>query len=508
MARYLIVPLVLILALAALLLYVGSSEIVTLDILGKTYKTKLQVTIIGISVCIGIIIGLWSLAVWLWRLPTRMKTGFGRKREQNGLNAIEDAILAGENGDADKALKKAKRAHDLLQRPALTALISAKAAESAGEETSASTHYKALLDNPRTKVAGLRGLARIAFNKGDYTGVIKTARAAYEPYNGPQWAFENLFDAQIQSNDWDGALETLKLAERRKHVDKDKGRRMRVAILSAKAASLEIASENTAALEAASRAADIQPEFAPGTALAARLLAQNGDHKKAARLLEKAWSRSPHPALGLAYRDLLGNESTKVQTKRVNHLVKTYPAHRESLILLAENALHTQDGLGALQSLGGLLREEEPSARLCTLAASAEELLGNEVDAKSWLIRASTAPIESDWTDLDPNGSAFAYTEKDWRRLIKSYGENGILIHPRLETHQQRRAPINSSVNTASVNTTVENDKKTNIPDKKEPKALEIDIPPSPDDPGVSSSNDSKENLSKRLANLLGNTKS
>ena len=126
MARYLIIPLILIVALAAVLLYVGGEEMARLDMLGKNYEMTLQKAIIALAVCIGFIIALWSLALWFVRMPGRVKTGFGRKRESNGLDAVEQALLAGEAGDGDRARKKAKRAHELLGRPALTALISAK----------------------------------------------------------------------------------------------------------------------------------------------------------------------------------------------------------------------------------------------------------------------------------------------------------------------------------------------------------------------------------------------
>ena len=56
--------------------------------------------------------------------------------------------------------------------------------------------------------------------------------------------------------------------------------------------------------------------------------------------------------------------------------------------------------------------------------------------------RAATAPAEPDWSDLDPEGDAFDYTDQDWRRLIFTYGEKGELIHPRYERGAARRAPL------------------------------------------------------------------
>ena len=492
MARYLVIPLILIVALAAVLLYVGGEEMARLDMLGKTYEMTLQKAIIALAVCIGFIIGLWSLALWFVRMPGRVKTGFGRKRESNGLDAVEQALLAGEAGDGDRARKKAKRAHELLGRPALTALISAKAAEACGENEEAEGHYKTLCGAPETEAAGLRGLARLAENKGDFAAGIDIAKTAYEPSKGPAWAYDLLFKSQIAVSDWDGALESLDTAQKRKHIGKDAARRTRAALYAAKAARLEKDGQADAALDAALRGADMSPGFAPGAALAARLLTHNGEAKKAASILEKSWSRAPHPALALSYRDIFRGEPAKVHAKKLKSLTKTNPAHRESFILAAEEALRNGDAVGALQSLGSLLREEEPSARLCALASAAEDKLGNAVDARAWHIRAASAPIEADWSDLDPDGPAFKYEDNDWQRLITSYGETGELIHPRYEAHKRRRA-VMSAGSAAS--------------DTKETKSAttaQTQSPPRPDDPGINLKSDDAEDLSQRLENLLG----
>jgi len=196
------------------------------------------------------------------------------------------------------------------------------------------------------------------------------------------------------------------------------------------------------AIETILKATDASAGFAPAAALAARLLTQNEQGRKAASLIEKAWARAPHPALSLAYQDIYKSETKKVQAKKIKALVKNNPGHRESAILSAEHALSENDGVTALSALGGLLRGEDPSARLCALASAAEEKLGNSVDARAWQLRAATAPLEADWSDLDPDGPGFDYTDKDWRRLVTTYGEAGELIHPRHEAGKRRRAVL------------------------------------------------------------------
>ena len=62
----------------------------------------------------------------------------------------------------------------------------------------------------------------------------------------------------------------------------------------------------------------------------------------------------------------------------------------------------------------------------------------NEPDeARAWMARGAAAPQEPAWTDLDPQGRAFAYSAADWARLVAAYAETGDLIHPRFERRER-----------------------------------------------------------------------
>ncbi|MCF6220280.1 MAG: hypothetical protein L3J65_04130 [Robiginitomaculum sp.] len=484
MARWLLLPLILLVALVGLLAYVGSERVIQFELLASAPTGGQFISVqAAIVICAGIVLGiilLWSLLTWMWRLPNRMKKGMGRRRSEIGLDAVEQALLAVESGDGAGALKKAKKASELLNRPALTALISAKAAEMRGAHDDAHSHYTSLKDNPDTEAAGLRGLARLSETRGDHAASIEMATAAFAGSKSPSWAFDLLYNSQTALADWEGALDTLATAEKRKLLDKDEIRRRRAVLLAANANALDAKGRAVEALDQAKRAADLSPGFAPGVALAARLLSKDGQIKKAAQIIEKAWGRSPHPALSIAYRDVWQGETAKTVAKKINQLIKSNSGHRESKILAAEQAIAADDGVTALSALDGLLRDEDPSARLCALAAQAEKMLGNTVDAHTWQNRAVSAPIEADWSDLDPDGAAFNYTDADWQRLALSYGKSGTLIHPRYEAYKRRRA-------VGSVKEAVQS----------------IDTPPNADDPGIDAKGTEKQDLADRLQNLL-----
>ncbi len=449
MTKYLITILGFLVALLLLLFWVGGGVFLTLESSATSgllafgeISFSWQAVIIAAVVGTLILVGLWSLFLWLWRLPRRVKSGVGLRRRNRALDAMEEALLAGAQGDVKKARKKAEIARDLIGSTELGRVISALSAEAAGDSEVAVEHYQAMLESDKTRATGQRGLAQNMLATGDLPGAIEQSREAYISNPEARWAFDTLFKAEVANHQWLDAEETLGTGEQRKHVDKTAARRRRAVLKTAEADRLHDEEKFGAALELAVKAASLAPEFAPGTALAAKLYKIQGDPKSASKLIEKSWGEAPHPALALSFLDLLDGSDNKTRDKRLAALVKQAPNHRETKILLAEDHLRRGDAVQAWAILSPLLRTDEtPSSRLCLLAAQSEERLNNPTDARVWLQRAATAPREADWSDLDPSGESFDYTSQDWRRLVFSFGDTGELIHPRFDSRAPLRLP-------------------------------------------------------------------
>jgi HemY protein len=500
MTKYVIAILIFLAALAGLLLYVGDDPQLVLTSTAEsgplkfdTLKLSWQLVIGLVTAAVVSLIAIWSFIGWLWRLPKRVKSGVGLRRRNQALDAMEEALIAGAEGDASKARKKAEKARNLIGSEDLGRMVSAQAAEACGDNEEAIAQYKAMLGSERTLATGQRGLAQQLLSAGDLPGAIEHAGRAYGENKNARWAFDILFQAQLADHQWGEALETLELGEKRKHIDKDIARRRRAVLLTAEADRISNAGSDDAAMELAVTAAQDSPEFSPAVGLAAKLLGQKGGIKKASQLIEKAWAKAPHPALSLAYRDIHAGDTAKARAKHIRNLTKTNPSHRESILLNIEELLSSGDAVTAWSTLAPLVSVDTPSARLCTLAAKAETLLKNPQDARIWMERAATAPAEPDWSDLDPEGAAFNYTNQDWRRLTFTYGEKGELIHPRYERGAPRRAPL-----------TFENEEPSGT--TKDNGASGVLRSNMPDDQDVNKSVDSND-LAKRLDSLLDKPK-
>jgi len=495
--------------LAGVLLYVGDDS--TLRVISQgapgffdfgdhTLSWRKAITFFVIG-AIGFIL-IWSLAVWLVRLPGRLRSGVGLRRRTQALEAMEEALIAGAEGDADKARKRAERVRKLVKSDALGRMISAQAADASGDSKEAIEQYQALLKDERTESAGRRGLAQQYLSSGNLQGAIEQAGTVYKTNKHARWAFDILFQAQMSDYRWKEALETLERGLGRKHIGKDIARRRKAVLDTAIATQLEDDGEMQGAIDLSVAALSAAPDFAPAAALAARLLGKEGEERKAISLLEKAWKRAPHPALSAALLDLLENKSDREREKRVKSFIKQNADHRESILLRVEENLRSGDAVSAWTTLSPMLKDKNATARLCLLGAEAETLLSNEKDAKVLALRAATAPTEPDWSDLDPEGDAFDYSVQDWRRLVYSYGENGELIHPRFESGAARQ----SVAVTASVVASGTNDisKASNILEIESGAKPEPSIEPSIDQDLPSGEIDT-DDIAMRLDSLLGN---
>jgi HemY protein len=296
-----------------------------------------------------------------------------------------------------------------------------------------------MLSFPEMRLAGHKGLMQLAMAQGERETALRHAQEAFGETRTARWAWRALLEARLEAGEWSEGLDLVKNALDRKIVSPVTAERARAALLAALAAQLETAADGKArarALDSAVEAAKLQPGFAPGVVMAARLLAQEGKTGRAAAALESAWKVAPHPALWLAYRDLKTDETPRERGRRLAQLAAQNPTHRESLILNVEQALIASDAPAALARLVALA-EEPVTARIAGLHARAAFADGQPDEARLWLAQGLRAPQEPDWSDLDPEGRAFAYQASDWARLVITYAETGDLIHPRHERQER-----------------------------------------------------------------------
>lgn len=322
---------------------------------------------------------------------------FDRNRERRGFDALSQALIALAAGEGRKAQAKAQQAERLLNRPQLTRLLNAQAAEVNGNTDRALAYYKDMLTDEQTKFVGVQGLLRQKLANGETDTALKLAEKAFALQPRHEGTLDTLFGLQAQARDWGGARKTLAAKVRASALPRDVGKR-REAVLSladARAAMIENAPDK--AREAAYAANRLSPTFGPAAALAAELHAQAGERRQATRIVKKAWAEAPHPDLAAAFAAIAPDETPAERRQRFQTLLKIQPDHPETRMVAAELALTDEDFPGARRALGDLA-ETRPTARSLALMAAIERGEGApDTVVRGWLAKALDAPRGEAW---------------------------------------------------------------------------------------------------------------
>ncbi|MFL5295973.1 MAG: heme biosynthesis protein HemY [Phenylobacterium sp.] len=433
-----------VLALAAVvvawLVFVGDAGQASVTWLGWRADMTASAAVL-IALLAGLVVAVaWRTLLWILEAPRRAERQRAESRRRQAGETLTRGFLAAAAGDGSEARRLAQKAAELAEEtPGLVRVLAAQAAEAAGDIPAAQAAYAAMLSFPDMRLAGHKGLMQLALAQGERETALRHAQEAFGETRSARWAWRTLLEARLAAGEWSAGLDLVKNAADRKIVPPVTAERARAALLAALAAQLEHSSEPKAraqALDGAVEAARSQPGFAPGVVMAARLLADEGKVGRAQAVIENAWKAEPHPALWLAYRDLKTSETPKERGQRLSELAAQNPGHRESRLLAAEAALVAGDAAAARQAMAAL-QGEPVTARIAGLNARIAFASGQPDEARLWLAQGMNAAQEPDWSDLDPEGRAFAYQAADWARLVSTYAETGELIHPRFERHER-----------------------------------------------------------------------
>jgi HemY protein len=328
---------------------------------------------------------------------TAISRYFDRNRERKGYEALADGLMALASGEERVAMANAARAEKFLRRPELTNLITAQAAEMAGDRKRAEAMYKKLLTDERTRFVGIRGIMKQKLEAGDTETALKLAEKAFALKPRHAETGDVLLALQAVQNDWAGARQTIGSKVKAGALPKDVGKR-RDAVLALQEAKEVFADGNSIrAREAAIEANKLSPDLIPSAVLAARSYVEQENPKYAQRVLAKAWQAHPHPDLAAAFAAIEPDETPGERLKRFRQVIKYHPDHPETRMLLAELNIAAEDFQAARAALGDL-PQTVPTQRALTLMAAIERGEGASDDVvRAWLAKAVTASRGPQW---------------------------------------------------------------------------------------------------------------
>lgn len=371
----------------------------SVSIVWEAWRLDTSVAVLALgTVFVALAVGwLYVMLRKIFHAPRNFIHARRERKRRDGYRALTHGLAAVAAGDAIEAQRHARRAEKLLatEKP-LTLLLSAQAAQLAGDEDGAEHHFAAMLNEPETVFLGLRGLIARALKKGDEVKALGLIERARKLKPRTPWVLRGQYELLARAMRWDEADIFLAEAIRTKAVTAEEGRHHRAALLYERGRSAQQRGRARDALDLAARAHALDPGFAPATAWYAELLEAAGKHRRARKTIESAWRLAPHPDLARAYGALYAGESDLARVKRFERLAEIHPGHVESHVARGQASLKARlwgEARRHLQAAGS--SGDAPPPRICRLMAEIEEMQNNDLAAsRKWLERAanSTAP--------------------------------------------------------------------------------------------------------------------
>ncbi len=376
-----------------------------------------QITVAGVEYTLGplqsvIALGVLVFGVWLFfKLlglliatlkflngdETALSRHFDRSRERRGYEALSDGLMALASGEGRMAMAKASKAEKLLNKPELTNLLVAQAAEMTGDTKKASETYKKLVTNSATRFVGVRGIMKQKLAEGDDETARKLAEKALALKPRHEETQDVLLNLQTKAQDWAGARSTLTSKLKAGYLPRDVFKRRDAVLALSEAKGILDDGASVDQQEQAIEANRLSPDLVPAAAMAARAYIEKGKPRAATKILKKAWEVQPHPDLAHAFAEIAPDESAQDRIKRFTALTRIHPENMETRLILAELNIVAEDFPEARRALGDVV-EKQADARGYTLMAAIERGEGaSDAVVQGWLAKALTAPRGPQW---------------------------------------------------------------------------------------------------------------
>lgn len=328
---------------------------------------------------------------------TAISRYFIRNRERKGFNALAEGLMALAAGEGRVAMSKAAKADRYLNRPDLTNLITAQAAEMTGDTRKAQEVYKKLLHDESTRFVGVRGLMKQKLAEGDTDTAMKLAEKAFALKPRHEETQDTLLLLQADRGEWAKARDTLNAKLKHGSLPRDVHRRRDAVLALSQARDLRAQDRMAEADQAAIEADRLSPELIPAAVMAAQAHIRQGKPKYAARVIKAAWERQPHPDLAAAFAEIAPDETPDARLKRFSTLTRINSGDPENRMVQAELNIAAEDFPAARRALGDLATSD-PTARSLTIMAAIERGEGaDDSVVRGWLTKALTAPRGPQW---------------------------------------------------------------------------------------------------------------
>jgi HemY protein len=395
--------------------------VVSLDWEGWRVETSVGILALSVFLLAAAAAGVFAVWRWMRRRPREWSMRRRLSRQEAGLRALSDGLVAIASGDADNARKHTRRAESLLDHAPVTVLLEAQTAQIAGDAAAARATFERMTQNADTEFLGLRGLITDALREGDDSRALTYAKRAYALKPRTPWLVDAMVSLLSRAGDWREAQRLLEESQKSKRTMSVEARHQQAALLTERARAAQSTGQAADAYAQARKANELDPALVPAAHLLAQLVAEDGRAWRVRKFIEKSWVVAPHPDLRDAYLGLLDADSAPLERyKAVEALVRATSEHPESRLALARAALdanlwgEARRQLEELQSVAPTAdvyrlraRLADADARDMTLPSEWLELAANAKSDRAWVC-GDCGTVADDWSAVCGHCGAFA----------------------------------------------------------------------------------------------------
>lgn len=304
-----------------------------------SYQIEASFAIFAFLVATIVLGALMVQAFWSW---TKRELTVNRhvRKQQRGLQALNNAVLALAKGDAGKAQRLTRQADRLLPPQPMTHVVAAQAAQLAGDSGGAEESYKKLQKSHDGAFLGVRGLLTQAVDQGRGHAALGLAEEARRLEPDSPWAAHIHFDLLVRNDRFVDALEALKAAKRTKAMDLEEENHHRGSLNYLIAAEHELAGRLNEAKTAAKKALKLRPGFLPAVLLLVRIENTLGKKAQATRAILEAWAVEPSLELLEVYLASKNMERPRERLTRIEKLAAKNPINSLSVAVLEITKTH------------------------------------------------------------------------------------------------------------------------------------------------------------------------
>lgn len=365
---------------------------------GYRYQVSLLVAVTAAVAAIAAAMILWWLVKSIWNSPHAVSRYFRARRRDRGYQALSSGMIAAGAGDSALARRKNAEAVKLIradQEP-LIHLLEAQASLLEGDHEAARRKFDAMVEDPETRLLGLRGLYLEAERLGDRQAARHYAGRAAELAPQLHWAAEATLERKTEAGDWDGALKLLDARKPARPAERDALARDRAVLLTARSMTI-LDTDPSGARNAGLEANRLRPDFVPAALAAARALFRLDDLRKGAKILETSWKRDAHPQIAELYVSARPGDSTHDRLARARRLQAIKQNNAESSLAVARAALAAGEYGEAREAAQAALRMQPREGVFRLLADIEEADGGDEGRMRQYLSRALRAQPDPAW---------------------------------------------------------------------------------------------------------------